>query len=224
MYRRPNSRARPGSWLGNTAGGKVFQWGTYASLRGPSMSFELQPRIRNELVRLEPLEPDDFDALYAVASDPLIWEQHPNRNRYQREVFEVFFRGALDSGGAFCVIDQTTGELIGSSRYYDWDESARTIRIGYTFIARSTWGRQYNRALKTLMLDHAFRFADRVVFEVGAANVRSRKALEKIGAVCIGEAEIAYHGEPGSLNAIYKIDKGDWPPTLTRIGDPPSRG
>jgi RimJ/RimL family protein N-acetyltransferase len=178
------------------------------------MPFELQPRIRNRLVRLEPLEPDDFDALYAVASDPLIWEQHPNKNRYQREVFEVFFRGALESGGAFCVIDDATGELIGSSRYYDLDETRRTVSVGYTFIARNTWGRQYNRALKTLMLEHAFRFVDRVIFQVGAANLRSRKAMEKLGAICVGEADVAYHGEPSTRNVIYVIDKDGWLPHL----------
>ncbi len=188
------------------------------------MSFELQPRIRNELIRLEPLEPDDFDALYAVASDPLIWEQHPNQNRYRREVFEIFFRGALESGGAFCVINQTTGELIGSSRYYDLDEAQRTVSIGYTFIARSTWGRQYNRALKTLMLEHAFRFVDRVVFQVGAGNMRSRKAMEKLGAICIGEAAVAYHGEPSTQNVIYRIDKADWPPGATRTRAYPRPG
>jgi RimJ/RimL family protein N-acetyltransferase len=159
---------------------------------------------------LEPLEADDFDALFAVASDPLIWEQHPNRNRYQRDVFETFFKGALASGGAFCVIDNTTGELIGSSRYYDLDEAQRSVSIGYTFIARSTWGRQYNRALKTLMLDHAFRFVQRVIFHVGADNMRSRKAMEKLGGVYIGEVAVSYYGEQNHPNVIYKIDKADW--------------
>jgi RimJ/RimL family protein N-acetyltransferase len=174
------------------------------------MAFELQPCIQNKLIRLEPVEADDFDALYAVASDPLIWEQHPNRNRYQRLIFETFFKGALESGGALCVIDNTTGELIGSSRYYDLDEMRRVVSIGYTFIARSTWGRQYNRALKALMLDHAFRFVDRVVFHVGADNMRSRRAMEKLGAAVIGEAAVTYYGEQSTPNVIYKIDKSDW--------------
>lgn len=173
------------------------------------MSFELQPRVQNKLIRLEPMEADDFDALYAVASDPLIWEQHPSKNRYQRQIFEAFFKDALESGGALCVIDNTTGELIGSSRYYDLDESRRMVSVGYTFIARSTWGRQYNRALKALMLDHAFRFVDRVVFEVGAGNIRSRKALEKLGGINIGEVSVSQEGE-NSQNVIYKIDKNDW--------------
>jgi RimJ/RimL family protein N-acetyltransferase len=174
------------------------------------MSFELQPRIQNKLVRLEPMEADDFDALYVVASDPLLWEQHPNKNRYQRPIFETFFKGALECGGALCVIDNATGELIGSSRYYDLDETQRVVSIGYTFIARSTWGRQYNRALKVLMLDHAFRFVDRVVFHVGAGNIRSRKAMEKLGGINIGEAAVSYYGEQSTQNVIYKIDKVDW--------------
>ena len=174
------------------------------------MSFDLQPRISNMLVRLEPVEPDDFDALYAVASDPLIWEQHPNRERYKRDVFETYFEGALASGGASCVLDNATGELIGSSRYYDLNEAQRVVSVGYTFIARSTWGRHYNRALKSLMLDHAFRFVDRVIFEVGIGNQRSRKAMEKLGGIYAGEKEMAYYGEPNRLNVIYTIDKADW--------------
>ena len=174
------------------------------------MPFDLQPRIENQWIKLEPLDSGDFDALYSVASDPLIWEQHPSKNRYQRDVFANFFKGAIESGGAFRVIDSTTGTLIGSSRYYDFDESTRTVAIGYTFISRNAWGRHYNRALKTLMLDHAFRFADRVIFHVGAENLRSRKAMEKLGAVHIGEAAVSYYGEQSHRNVIYKMDKVDW--------------
>jgi RimJ/RimL family protein N-acetyltransferase len=174
------------------------------------MPFDLQPRLHNELIRLEPLEAQDFERLYAVASDPLIWEQHPSKNRYQREVFQNFFKGAMESGGAFCVIDNVTGELIGSSRYYDFDEAQRKVCIGYTFIARSRWGSRYNRALKTLMLDHAFRFVDRVIFHVGVDNWRSRKAMEKLGGIFIGEEAVAYVGEPSRPNVVFKIDAGDW--------------
>src|SRR5271168_1431406 len=111
------------------------------------MRSELQPSIENPWIRLEPLRAGDFEALYSVASDPLIWEQHPNRNRYQRDVFAVYFEGAIESGGA----------LIGSSRYYDLDEAQGSVAIGYTFIARKFWGGRANRELKTLMLEHAFQ-------------------------------------------------------------------
>jgi RimJ/RimL family protein N-acetyltransferase len=174
------------------------------------MSFELQPCIHNDLIRLEPLEAGDFERLFAVASDPLIWEQHPRKDRYQRKVFEGFFQGAMDSGGAFRVVDNTNGELIGSSRYSDYDEANRQICIGYTFIARSRWATNTNRALKTLMLDHAFKFVDRVTFKVGIHNWRSRKAMEKLGGIYIGEEQVSYSGEPPHPNVIFKIDAADW--------------
>ena len=174
------------------------------------MTFDLQPKIQNTLIRLEPLRPEDFETLYAVASDPLIWEQHPNRLRYQRDVFQVYFNGGLESRGAFRVIDNTNGETIGSSRYYELDESKRVVAIGYTFIARRAWGGGYNRALKALMLEHAFGYVDRVIFHVGRDNWRSRRAMEKLGGILIGEQAVAYHGEPSTPNVVYKIDKADW--------------
>jgi RimJ/RimL family protein N-acetyltransferase len=174
------------------------------------MSFELQPRMQNDLIRLEPLQAGDFESLYAVAADPLIWEQHPAQDRYQRPVFENFFKGAMESGGAFRVIDNKNGELIGSSRYCNLDEAMRQIEIGYTFLARSRWARHYNLALKTLMLDHAFKFVGRVTFKVGINNWRSRKAMEKLGGIYIGEESVAYSGEPSRPNVVFKIDAADW--------------
>ena len=173
-------------------------------------TFDLQPRLANALVRIEPLAAADFEALYAVARDPGIWEQHPNPDRHRREVFETFFRGAIESRGALLVFDAVSGALIGSSRYYDLDAAAGTVAIGYTFIDRAHWGRGHNRALKTLMLDHAYGQVERVLFHVGERNLRSRRAMEKLGAVLIGQAPIAYHGEPANLNVIYAIDKAAW--------------
>jgi RimJ/RimL family protein N-acetyltransferase len=157
-----------------------------------------------------PLQPHDFETLYAVASDPLIWEQHPQKERYQRSVFESFFKTAIESGGAFRVIDAVNGETIGSSRYHDLKEAEGNVEIGYTFIARSRWGGPHNRSLKTLMLDHAFRFIDRVTFKVGVNNWRSRKAMEKLGGVYIGQEMVSYTGEPQHLNVLFKIDAADW--------------
>ncbi len=174
------------------------------------MPFELQPDLDDALIRLRPLLPADFEQLYAAASDPLIWEQHPNRNRYQREVFATYFKGAIESGGALLVLDRQSGQVLGSSRYYDLDESRKIVAIGYTFIVRSSWGGGYNRRLKTLMLDHAFRFVDTVLFHVGADNTRSRMAMQKLGGRLIGEAAIAYYGEPSNTNVIYEITRQDW--------------
>jgi RimJ/RimL family protein N-acetyltransferase len=179
------------------------------------MPFDLQPTLENPWIRLRPLREDDFDSLYAVAADPLIWEQHPSRTRYQRDVFETYFRGAMESRGALLILDNESGAVLGSSRYYDCDEAKRLVAIGYTFIARSHWGtahggRNTNRLLKTLMLDHAFRFVDAVLFHVGAGNTRSRMAMQKLGATLIGEAAIAYYGEASNQNVIYRIERADW--------------
>lgn len=173
-----------------------------------TMSFTLQPtHLANELVVLQPLQPQHFEELYAVASDPLIWEQHPNRDRYKREVFEKFFEGALASGGAFIIYDAQSGQAIGSSRFYDFDEAQSEVKIGYTFYARSHWGSGYNPAAKALMLQHAFQFVDNVIFHIGAQNLRSQIAITRLGAEKIGEEMVEYYGETPKLNFVYAIRK-----------------
>jgi RimJ/RimL family protein N-acetyltransferase len=147
------------------------------------MPFDPQPVLKGELLTLRPLRPEDFADLYAVAADPLIWEQHPQSDRYQEEVFREFFREALASGGALIALDRGTGGVIGSSRFLGYDEEGSEVEIGYTFLARSHWGGRYNGEMKRLMLGHAFRFVRSVVFLVGPQNYRSQRAVEKIGGV-----------------------------------------
>jgi RimJ/RimL family protein N-acetyltransferase len=147
------------------------------------MPFDLQPILKGDLLELRPLRPEDYHDLYAVAADPLIWEQHPVRDRYREEVFKGLFRESLESGGALVAIDRRDGRVIGSSRFHGYDEAGSEIEIGWTFLARSHWGGVYNGEMKRLMLRHAFRFVKSVVFLVGPGNVRSQKAMEKIGAV-----------------------------------------
>lgn len=170
----------------------------------------IQPHLENELVQLIPLQESDFEELYSIASDPLIWEQHPNKNRYQKEVFQTFFEGALQSKGAFKIIDNSTGNSIGSTRFYDFDANHKSILIGYTFYKRTYWGTSYNRQVKKLMLDYAFEHLEKVYFTIGAQNIRSQKAIAKLGATKVREISIAYHGEPEVLNFEYAIEKKDW--------------
>ncbi|MNK20201.1 hypothetical protein D3C87_384370 [compost metagenome] len=172
--------------------------------------FDRQQELEDELIRIIPLKAEHFEALYEVASDPLIWEQHPNKDRYRRDVFETFFEGALVSEGAYLVLDKKTGEFIGSSRYYDLDEEQGVVAIGYTFIARKFWGQNYNPALKRLMINYAFKYLNSVIFHVGSQNLRSQKAVERLGANKIGEQEVAYYREPIKLNYIYQLTKPDW--------------
>jgi RimJ/RimL family protein N-acetyltransferase len=150
------------------------------------MPFDLQPILKGELLELRPLRAEDFHDLYTVAADPLIWEQHPANDRYKEEVFKEFFRQALESGGALAAIDSRDGRVIGSSRFHGYDEEKSEIEIGWTFLARSHWGGIYNKEMKQLMLRHAFRFVESVIFLVGPQNLRSRRAVEKIGAVLDG--------------------------------------
>jgi RimJ/RimL family protein N-acetyltransferase len=146
----------------------------------------LQPVLKGQLLELRPLRLDDFQDLFAVASDPLIWEQHPHNNRYQEQVFRKFFRDALSSGGALIAIDSQTGRVIGSSRYDGHDKEKSQVEIGWTFLARSHWGGIYNGEMKRLMLEHAFKFVNNVIFVIGTQNFRSQKAVEKLGAVRVG--------------------------------------
>src|SRR6266478_8006666 len=171
------------------------------------MPFDLQPHLKSEFIELRPLTPEDWNDLFAVASDPLIWEQHPESERYKEEVFKIFFREALESGGAFVVIDAKTQQIIGSTRFYGYAPEKSEIEIGWTFVARKYWGGRYNRELKQLMLDHAFKFVESVVLLVGENNVHSQKATEKIGGIKDGMVKKAYQPGRFSLNVKYVIKK-----------------
>ena len=172
------------------------------------MPFELQPTLTGELLELRPLRREDFDALYAAASDPLIWEQHPESDRYKREVFQRYFDGAIESGGAFAVVDRQTGKIIGSSRYHGYDEAASEIEIGWTFLERAYWGGAYNREMKRLMVGHALRFVTRVLFLVGLTNTRSQRAMEKVGGVRAGIRANAVGRESVVFEITAPIDNG----------------
>ena len=150
------------------------------------MPFDLQPVLKGNLVHLRPLRLDDWNPLYAVASDPKIWEQHPISDRYQEEVFRGFFKDAIESGGAMIVLEAACGKVIGSSRFNGYDEGKSEIEIGWTFLAREYWGGVYNKEMKQLMLRHAFQFVQSVIFLIDPENWRSQKAIEKIGAKRVG--------------------------------------
>ena len=131
------------------------------------MPFDLQPVLEGQLLTLRPLRATDFDDLFAVAADPLIWEQHPASDRYKDDQFRIFFRESIESGGALIAIDRRDTRVIGSSRFHGYDRETSEIEIGWTFLARSHWGGRYNGEMKRLMLHHAFKFVDRAIFLVG---------------------------------------------------------
>ena len=166
-----------------------------------TVSFDRQPVLRGELLDLRPLHADDFEALFRVAADPLIWEQHPDRNRYQEETFRAFFEEALTSGGALVALDRATGIIIGSSRYHGYDAERSVVEIGWSFLARAYWGGRYNGDMKRLMVEHAFRSVERVIFVIGPENRRSQRAVEKIGGVRAGTKTDAH----GQERVVYEL-------------------
>ncbi|MEY2432575.1 MAG: N-acetyltransferase [Acidimicrobiaceae bacterium] len=160
-----------------------------------------QPTLVGQLVKLRPLQTPDFGALYAIASDPLMWEQHPSKDRTQQPVFRKWFDRALASGGALVATDHH-GQTIGTSRFDHYDPEASEVEIGWTFLARSYWGGTYNGEVKRLMLSHAFGAVETVVFRVHSRNLRSQRAVEKLGAIRTGvEIDPDGRGE----NVIFRL-------------------
>lgn len=174
------------------------------------MNFSIQPTLLNDISIIQPLQDQDFDRLYATASDPAIWEQHPNKNRYKKDVFEIYFKGAMESGGAFIILDKKNGDVAGCTRFYDFDEIKKSILIGYTFYGVKYWGTKMNTMVKKSMLDYIFQFVDSVDLHVGAMNIRSQIAVGRLGAIKKGEKNVAYYGEHEVINFIYQITKEDW--------------
>jgi RimJ/RimL family protein N-acetyltransferase len=167
--------------------------------------FDRQPVLASELILLRPLVSSDFDALYCIGSDPLLWEQHPSRNRAEEPVFRRWFTEALASEGALVVVDRTADEVIGTSRYVL--RSQDEVEVGWTFLARSHWGGRYNGELKRLMLEHAFRSVKTVLFAVHSDNIRSQRAIERLGAVPCGNEPDAHGRGHNLVFALTKFDE-----------------
>jgi RimJ/RimL family protein N-acetyltransferase len=140
-----------------------------------------QPSLAGGGIRLDPLTEADREPLFRIASDPLIWALHPAHDRWQEAVFRDFFEGALRCGGALVVRDAATGAMIGSSRFDEHRAGPDEVEIGWTFLARSHWGGATNAAMKRLMVGHALEHRARAIFVVGERNLRSRRAMEKVG-------------------------------------------
>jgi N-acetyltransferase len=165
----------------------------------------IQPTLKSELLLLRPLKREDEPALLTAASDPLIWAMHPQPNRYQPEVFKAFFDEALESKGALLIVDQKNSLVIGTSRYYQYSEADSSVVIGYTFLARKYWGGVFNFELKKLMVNHALRSVKTTYFHVGLGNLRSQKAMAKIGGINTGIQEIPVSYAPPKKSYVYKI-------------------
>lgn len=173
------------------------------------MEFDPQHFFENDLLTASALKAEDFDELYLAASDPEVWANHPNKNRYQLSEFTNFFKGAMESGGAYAVRDKASGRVIGSTRFYDLNKNEKSVLIGYTFYAKEFWGKNYNLSLKRMMIEYAFFFLDKIIFHIGAVNVPSQNSIVKLGAKKVAELEVAYFGEAPKLNYVYELNKSE---------------
>ena len=173
------------------------------------MIMNLKPLLKNKLITIEPLKEEDFEVLYEVAKDPLIWDQHPAK-RYKKEVFSEFFQQSLASGGAMIIIDNETAEVIGSSRFQSLEGFANGIEIGWTFLARKYWGGKYNASIKNLMITHALKHVDYAFFIVAKENERSKKAMEKIGGRLVEPDEFTQLPDKGDQKVIYVIERSSY--------------
>lgn len=170
-----------------------------------------QPVLEGETLRLRPLREDDWAALFAVASDPLIWEQHPAHDRWREDVFRAFFDDALANRGALVVIDKADGSVIGSSRYQGLEtDDGGSVEIGWTFLARSHWGGNANREMKRLMIAHALAHVSECRFAVGETNWRSRKAMEKIGGRLTSRTDERGMAGVPSRHVVYVIGRPEF--------------
>jgi len=167
-----------------------------------------QPVLEGERLLLRPLTPDDWDALFAIASDPDVWALHPAHDRWQEPVFRTFFDDALANQGALAVIEKASGAIVGSSRFQGYDPAdGGSVEIGWSFLARRLWGKGYNAEMKRLMLAHALQYVERVLFRVGETNVVSRGAMKNIGGRLTDRTDITVlAGEP-VVHVVYEIDR-----------------
>ncbi|UII78460.1 GNAT family N-acetyltransferase [Flagellimonas sp. CMM7] len=171
------------------------------------MNFDLQPILENDLVRLRPLLSEDFDLLYKVASDQLVWEQHPDNKRYTLSGFTNFFNESIASKGAIVIIEKQSGNVIGSSRFNLVPKYKEAVEIGWTFLSRAYWGGKFNSVCKQLMMNYAFQFVNEIVFFVDKNNIRSQKAVEKLSSLNKNKLTIEQSSENRGNDLVYRIAK-----------------
>ena len=170
----------------------------------------LQPTLEDELIIMRPLRESDFEPLYDIAKDPLIWEQHPCHDRYKKDIYAEFFKESLKSGGAMIIIDKSIDKIIGSSRFKPVKNVESAMEIGWSFLSRDYWGGRFNKSMKKLMIDYAFETVEDIIFYIGKENIRSRKAVEKIGGVKITESKSQHLIKDSKDDWTYRIKKSDW--------------
>ena len=158
--------------------------------------------LENEIVKLRQTKKEDFDKLFKLGGKKEIWEQHSNKDRYKKSVFLKYFnQGIKNKFGSLTIISKDDGKIVGWTRLYDFDETVPTIKIGYTFLGKSYWGLDINYNSKKLILNYLFGFLDLVCFDIFEKNIRSQKAVQKLGGVFNEKKKDKHH---------YILNKKSW--------------
>lgn len=169
-------------------------------------TMDLQPTLENELLTIRPMKNGDLESLYIVAKDPKIWEQHPCKRHLKTE-FEKFFVESIESNGALIITDKLTNEIIGSSKFKVFDGFSNEVESGWTFLSRKYWGGKYNKLVKNLMIEHAFKYVNNIIFYVAKHNIRSQKAVEKMNGQKVSESEYSKLPKTSPDNVTFVLKK-----------------
>jgi len=180
------------------------------------------PKLKGKHVYLELLREEHREIIRQLAKDERIWEF--NRmlliDETYDEQFDSYFAFAMDPqarGEQHAFVIRTAGkkEIIGMTRFYELNEKHKRVAIGYTWYVPSVWRKVYNKECKLLLLQYAFeemRF-NRVELTVASQNIRSQKAVEKIGGVKEGIMRKHTYRNDGSQTdtVIFSIINDEWP-------------
>ncbi|AZB26148.1 N-acetyltransferase [Chryseobacterium bernardetii] len=169
-------------------------------------------------VELIPLEKEHFEELYAAAADKDLWTLIPTDGS-DKAIFYKNYKLALserDNGNQypFVIRHKETQKLIGSTRFFEIYPSDKKLEIGWTWITKEFWGSVVNLECKLLLLTYCFEVlkTNRVQLKTKDDNLRSRKAIEKIGGVFEGilrKDKIQNDGTTRNA-AYYSILDDEW--------------
>jgi RimJ/RimL family protein N-acetyltransferase len=185
-------------------------------------------KLRGDHVYLELLLPTHREVIRPLAKDERIWEFNkmlPVDESYDKAYDEYFNTGldknALSGQQTFVIKTAKDDAIIGMTRLYEINPKEKSILIGYTWYIPSVWGKVYNKECKLLLLLYIFEEMkfNRAELRVAHQNIRSQKAVEKIGA--IKEGVLRKHGyrNDGSIRhtVVYSVIDDEWPETKEKL-------
>jgi len=186
-------------------------------------------------VRLVPLERAHAGALYETARAPGVWTYIPVRMESSEDmqllVDEAMAEAERGHALPYTIMDSADSRVLGSTRLFDLSDENRSLELGWTWLTPGVWRTRVNTECKLLLLTHAFETmgANRVQIKTDSRNERSRRAIERIGAVFEGALRCHYILPDGYVrdSVYYSVISAEWPEVKRRLEQlltsPPSR-